>query len=271
MHHIPYSFSPEYSVLLLSDRIILDLTTFDHLQFQDHHPAYAPIAETMRVLQAEGFLEVVDYIDILERNRQLLNVMVANDLEFLDSWVEVLEQSLLIWRRFTRSALRLLGTDNSSPHVEPRMQRGYRDIDETRLHQTLEMYAATVAHGYSLPASLKMALIRSRDAVDTELGTELRTALTSYLWYVNSNLILSNNLEAAFHDWGDFRPFYHKKFLAIGRQDLPGEKLADASRQLFEVSFPHLAIRGPAHLLKILRHKRVNELRTLVQEAAEDE
>jgi hypothetical protein len=64
-------------------------------------------------------------------------------------------------------------------------------------------------------------------------------------------------------------PFYRQKFLTLGHENLPGEKAAEASRQLFEISFPELAVTSPRHLISILRHKRVNELRTLVQEAAD--
>jgi hypothetical protein len=63
-------------------------------------------------------------------------------------------------------------------------------------------------------------------------------------------------------------PFYRQKFLAIGREDLPGAAAAEASHQLFDLAFPEFSIRSPHHLLALLKHKRVGELRMLINEAS---
>lgn len=245
MHHDLHQFSPEYSTLLLFDRIVLDLTTFDLLQFQPH-PAYALVADTMKALQSEGFLELVAYSDILEQNEDLLNVMLENDLNSLNQWIGVLHDSLLIWDRFVRSAL----TEHPDIDMDP-------DIDNLRvfIHDSVGMA------GYLLKGF--------QDRHEEDLRRSLREVVTAYLKYVNSTLILSNEIGAGFHDWGDFLPFYRRKFLSLGHEELPGERHIEASRTLFEVSFPNLAVKNPTQLLKILQHKRVNELRALVQEAVD--
>ena len=60
-----------------------------------------------------------------------------------------------------------------------------------------------------------------------------RETLSSYLSYANANLILSNEMGAGLHDWEDFQPFYHQKFLAVGCDDAGLSAVGEASHQLF--------------------------------------
>ena len=81
--------------------------------------------------------------------------------------------------------------------------------------------------------------------------------------------MLSVELGLPFHDWADMMPFYHRKFLSVGRDAAPGEMQIAASRELFNVAFPDLALRSKESLMKTLRDKRVHELRRLVEDAAQ--
>jgi hypothetical protein len=116
--------------------------------------------------------------------------------------------------------------------------------------------------------NLDQSYVSLRQPVETWPDALLQETLESYLRYVNSNLILSNEIEAGLHDWEDFSPFYQQKFLAVGRDEPAAEKLAQASSRLFEIAFPEFAIRSPDQLMKLLTDKRVTELRALIDEAS---
>src|SRR5262249_11185830 len=53
----------------------------------------------------------------------------------------------------------------------------------------------------------------------------------------------------------------------IGRDYAELPALAETSRQLFDIAFPEFAIRSPEHFIALLTHKRVGELRSLIDEA----
>jgi hypothetical protein len=95
-----------------------------------------------------------------------------------------------------------------------------------------------------------------------------RETLSSYLSYANANLILSNEMGAGLHDWEDFQPFYHQKFLAVGCDDAGLSAVGEASHQLFDIAFPEFTIRSPEHFMTLMTHRRVGELRSLIEEAS---
>jgi len=99
----------------------------------------------------------------------------------------------------------------------------------------------------------------------------IRTSLTEYLAYVNANLVLSRTLEVGFHDWYDFEPFYREKFLTIGQKGRPGENKIQKVKQLFEISFPEFIPSDIKKVLRVIKDKRIANLRNLVDKAVKEE
>jgi hypothetical protein len=222
MRSMANGFAPEYSLLILCDKLVFDAFSFEYLTEQMNLPVFEPVGRTLALLKREGFLELRDYTSILAENSSLLARMTQNDLQSTGQWSGAMRSSSRIWRSFTDGLDSKLG----SP-------------------------ARNLAW-HSPVAS----------------GPHRREALSSYLSYVNANLILSNEMEAGLHDWEDFQPFYHRKFLAVGRENPELLTPAEASRQLFDIAFPEFAIRSPEHFMSLLTHKRVGELRSLIEEAS---
>jgi hypothetical protein len=222
MRSIANGFAPEYSLLILCDKLIFDTSSFEYITEQVDLPLFESVGRTLELLKREGFLELRDYKAILAENSSLLSRMNQNDLLSVGQWSETMQSSSRIWRSFING---------------------------------LDSQFGLEARNFSAHAPGGSRLLR-------------REALSSYLSYVNANLILSNEMEAGLHDWEDFQPFYHRKFLAVGRDDPERLDLAEASRQLFDVAFPEFAIRSPEHFISLLSHKRVGELRSLIDEAS---
>jgi hypothetical protein len=93
-------FMPDYAALLLCEEVTLDEASFMLLTEQPHR-LYAKVAETMKALRAEGFIQLVDFSHILRENQALLQRMLENDLGMLNQWIKPLNQSFDIWRRLS--------------------------------------------------------------------------------------------------------------------------------------------------------------------------
>jgi hypothetical protein len=220
----------EYSTLLLSERIIVDEHSFEMLT-SNPHPRYELVAATIKALYSEGFVELADYSSIVLKRRDLIEQMTAADLEAPNRWAQPVGTSIQVWSKFS-SAIRQdeLGT------IEP-------PDDLTALSSI----------------GRKSTKWRKRG----EPPTHAAKALREYLLHVNSTLVISAELGVPFNDWADFLPFYQQKFATIG-QGVPLESSSDAARRLFSISFPEFSVSSPSQLIKLMKDRRIAELRTLI-------
>jgi hypothetical protein len=250
LRHRARKFQAEYSMLLMFDKIVLDRQSFETL-IGHPHPYYDVVAETMRILQSEGFVELADYTQILRKNDTLLTRMNENDLHSPDHWLNSFFESHLAWRKFANAVIpdsHFRGKEGAS--AEP----GHLPIYTAGLH--------------NLGGSSAMEFLSDQLSKDM-YEWQLRNLIAPYIGYVNANLIISHELNVSFHDWADFAPFYRQKFLGVGHENIPNEQVQERSRQLFDVAFPEFRIQTPSQLVKLLEHKRIDDLRALVQAAVE--
>jgi hypothetical protein len=251
MRRVIHGFFPEYWVLILCDALVIDSASYERL-LHNPPPWYTRVAATFQRLHAEGFVELVDYSSILKRNKQLLSKMTEHDLRGSERWANVLGESLKEWARFLDLFDR--GAVDATPSASA------RDARNQVMHMT---------HMNTTKALMMLELGSDARPAEDWVQAQLQEALRSYLTYVNSNIILSNELGTGFHDWSDFMPFYRQKFLTVGRDAPQHSRAINASRRLFAVSFPEFAPQSDDDLVRILRHRRVSELRALVQGATE--
>jgi len=272
MRTINNTFLPDYAVLLLCEKIILDESSFTTLQEKSHW-SYTVVAKALKSLYAEGFIELVDFNRILRHNQALLQRMLEHDLKILDQWIVPLKQSVDIWYDFTRRAFVLMKEErmyhNHFLHSfeSAFVYHGVEPTDE-ELEEALSHLSLTDATHREDPVAHSTSHLLSK-RTKAEYRDALRKILHSYLSHVNANIVLSNELGTGFHDWEDFLPFYRQKFLFVGREDLEAQQHIEAAQRLFEVSFPEFAITDTATLIKVLHDRRVADLRQLVQDAVE--
>jgi hypothetical protein len=284
-------FRPEYSLLILSDKFILDKVSFE-LLMDVRGPLFKQVGHMTKLLQAEGFLELADYSSIIRENSELLRRMTQNDLASAKQWMKILVNSATAWRTFIDNATPQLGLNwkpYRTPEPEPLLyEMSDSELSERRgrdsLFGKLTSYAWNFGysfveiHGHATTANpsqrfaypiRKLFWVVDRQINHGETSSALERILISYLDYVNANLILSNEMQAGLHDWADFLPFYEQKFITVGYDKPPGVAQAEASHQLFDIAFPEFSVQSPEHLLRLLMHRRVRELRTLIDEASE--
>ena len=188
----------------------------------------------------------MDYGSVLGCNSDLLQRMTDNDLRSIDQWMESLSDSLQIWRTFMDSV-----RQGQLAGIDP-------DEQSYAIHRL----------NNNLGSVMYYADEYNERKFDYRYREHISGALESYLRYVNANLILSNEFEAGLHDWEDYLTLLSTKVFGRGAGRPGTAAQAEASHQLFDIAFPELAIRTPEHLLRILQHKRVSELRALIDEAA---
>lgn len=273
-HHMPpvsfrtigEVFMPDYELLLLCDRVIMDEASFDRL-VHGRVAAYSHVCETFQALKSEGRIELTNFSSTLRPHANLLGRMVDYDIRSLDQWVDPLRESLTLWQTFSQRSLDLVRSEREqrfNPFGDHYVRFG---------KATNEVVHPMRHHDAAFAARVSMlvtdALESSRKRRRKEYRDALRDVLRAYLIYVDANLILSNQLEVGFHDWLDFTPFYTAKFLSVGRD---GDIVHDSRTQLerlFTIPFPELAITNPRALVKALNDKRLEDLRRLVAEAAD--
>lgn len=224
----------EYSTLLLSERVIVDESSFEMLT-SNPHPRYELVAATIKALHSEGFVELADYSSIVLSRRDLIEKMTTADLETPSRWAQTVEASVQAWSKFS-SVIR----QDEFGTIEP-------------------------------PDDLTALSAIGRESAKWRKREENRKysvkALREYLLHVNSTLVISAELGMPFNDWADFLPFYQQKFATIG-QGVPLESSSDAARRLFSISFPEFSVSSPSQLIKLMKDRRIAELRTLIDAAA---
>lgn len=251
LHAANNNFIPDYSTLLLCDKIIVDESSFDLMQ-QDRMYLYSGFAETLRVLKHEGFVELVDFETILRTNRELLEGMVENDLRRATRWIQPLKKSVNIWSDMIRYLASFYET------VDDKEKNVIQDVS----HMTLNPISGIVGHIEMMERQ------GDEENLDSDIPPYLITTIRSYLTYINSNIIISSQLHTGFHDWADFVPFYERKFSP--EQKIPRtQRKIESMQKLFAISFPEFSVKDAPTLIRILKDKRISDLRALVDEAAE--
>ena len=223
-------YAPDYASLIICDKVVMDEASFEILtsRRRDNHP-YSLVAQTFSALKDEGLVDLVDFDAILSRKSMLLRRMLSNDLDSLDRWIAPLRDSLEIWHRFLHASSRV---------ASPTLERHRIELYMHDMHSTLyELYF----------------LADSPHEKTNNSNSELRRILKSYLSYVNSNIVLANELDIGFHDWKDYGPFYERKFLGVGVDTDGFEPQIQAARALFELSFPEFRIYDTPTLIRVLK------------------
>ena len=115
--HAAECFSPDYPLFLLCDRVIVDSQTYDRL-LHNRHWSYEDVANTLKALEADGFLRLEDFESVIDDNRELLAAMLERDLKELEQWVPVLKESTASWQEFVDSLANPLSAQmaNRSTH-----------------------------------------------------------------------------------------------------------------------------------------------------------
>jgi hypothetical protein len=268
---------PDYTALLLCDRLVIDAAAWDRLSSGAHHPLYEETADLMQRLHGEGLLRIEDFTAVLGTEAPLLEEMTTGDLRGgTGRWLQHLYEWADGWDEFVQSETGRNISRLLRMHLPEEL--GYR-----QLHQLpgADYDCAPPVTIWLTDGSTSMSdmpdlplHVSQRDRSSESLRRLLRSdrqlaknVIRRLLDYVNANLLLARHYNLGLHDWSHFNTFYRSKFLAVGQGTPPGVEGREKIKQLFEVSFPELNTWDPSRFMKILTDKRIAELRRLVDSA----
>lgn len=106
-------FVPDYTVLLLADKVIFDEASLVQL-LDNPDESYQTIADMFEVLKDKKLIEVADYSSVLEENKTVLDKMLRNDFSATEQWVPILRESNKIWDQFVEQIPDLTDYDKKS-------------------------------------------------------------------------------------------------------------------------------------------------------------
>jgi len=241
---------PEYALLLLCDRIIIDTESFHRLSISSSQP-YDQVADVLLALHQEGFIKLEDYGERAKAAQVTIQRRVDAALKQRD-WSEVLGASVDLWQRFvTGSATAFDRTRRLYFHglhqFSPEQSFFFHEVANHLVKERIRVDAA-------------------QKAFDSQ--HDISSVLTTYLTYVETNIELSRQLRAPIHDWADYGPFYRERLANSEIQHDFDSHVTEVGR-LFSLTFPELAPMNASAVIEILNDARLKTLRNLVSEAVQ--
>lgn len=285
MSNFGQQFMPDFTTLLLAEKIIIDSQTYDRL-INTPHFSYNNVSNIIKRLYEEGFVQIEDFDEIIKKNKDLLERMLEQDLKSLDVWIKPLKESSLCWNDFIfkhnealkgNKALESPTSLKPSNHLNIIPEEKSTDYQIITSSHSIYYGSESALTSSSSKRSLNHSIImneilyssaKRKKATNWKL---LKAYLTGYLSHVNANILLSQTFETGFYDWHDYQPFYHNKFLNVAKAASPGEREIENIKKLFEISFPEFSFWQSENLLKALKDKRIQELRQLIDSACKGE
>lgn len=239
------------SVLFLCDKLILDKKTFEMFESGDYPKIFREVADVTEALYSEGYISLIDFDDIINKNKNYLRRLKRKDLEEPEIWLDSLYKSFALWHEFRMKASIFHATN----------EYGF-SYDELYVH------SMKAAKDEVLRRKV-MEIIENPDLRENPKNQQLMVRfLSSYLNSINANIVLSKSLNAGFHDWGDFSPLYQEKFQRLEKPLVHQEGISHVNK-LFDVAFPEFIFEDRKALIKALKDKRVFDLRKIVESAVQ--
>lgn len=257
-------FQPEYELLLLYDRIIIDEASWSLLERFKEGP-YSEVARTLALLEKEGYALVVNFEDIHREEQDRIETQTRKDLRGLSQWLEPLVDAQERWEQFVSS--------NMDELIALSEQREGEGGFTARLYRLFAEERGNGGLGWNDPSQgtrLRQVLKRRQREWSREQKQAVRAVLAGYLSHVNVNLALCSRFGAGLHDWNDFLPFYEKKMARSSPSNTTNAKEQAALRKLFTVAFPQFRHWTPESLLKAVTDPRIESLRSLVSASVRD-
>ncbi len=260
-------FQPDFSALLLAEKIVIDGETLSSLERHDR-VVFSDYGQVLRRLDREGFLQIEDYSGILAAKGEQLDRALKEDLTHSESYRDIAAESISAWQETFYTFKKGLPEELvNNPSVEVRAR--LNEVSHWR-----HVHANSLAKHVSLRRACELtAKDRVRDnhmhivnPYDAELFEEL---LSPYLEYTNANIMLSEQLGAGVFDWSDIMPFYRSKFDRIDEDHAKDSTKPDILKQLFTITFPEIDEWPIDTVLKMLTDKRITNLRETIASVVE--
>lgn len=241
------AFLPDYSLLLLTESLLVDRRSLDEL-VRGLIPVPGGPVLALKSLQDAGLVEVVDFELPYVMLREEVQAALAKNLEGFKDWESAVAQSVKNWQSYNIAL---------QENLRPKVQRLRQMTTHTRVNYC--DLASNYLH--DLAGRIQMIKFFAEDALpsadpsvevlpDKEL---LCNHLREHLNSAQYTVALAQRLKAGMHEWIDAAPYYHK--LLASEQAAP----------VFELPIPEFSLWHPDKLVKAMTSKAAGDLRVLVK------
>jgi len=240
------AFLPDYSLLFLTDSLLVDRRTYDEL-VRGLIPLNGNVVLALKELHDVGLVELVDFEPIYDAVQEEVMEDLARDLAAFKSWEKAVADSIDNWFTYDAAVQGNLRPQIQQIRQAPKKAKlDYSDLASNYLHD--------------LAGRIQMVKFFAEDALprenpnvevlpDAEL---LMNHLNEHLRSLRYSLALARQRQAGLHDWTDAAPYYQR---ALATAPAPA---------LFELPLPELALWHPDKVVAALTSKAATDLRALV-------
>lgn len=271
-------FVPDFAPILLSTTLLVDAETVEQLNFRGsrHEAVFSQYREMIEILIGEGIVDTEDYSAIISDKQQELQEQIQLDVSRCHHFEDALRISAQDWLGHLEMFRDQLLSDRIN-HARLGDDPLRREETEVYLAQNMHVLAnkvsmqktrselLQVASASNMRKELVYQKLMHREAAEEGPSPEL----VPYLEYTNSNLLLSEQLQAAIFDWSDLQPFYRTK-MRLHHNSIKEEMAPTALKDLFKITFPHVEDWPFSNLHQMLKDKRISSLREVINTAVEN-
>jgi hypothetical protein len=239
-----------FAPLLLCDEAIIDEESFDRI-IHTRADYAARIANSFSVLSDRGFLKKIDFRNTLRSNASKIAVATNFELESVDKWVDVIRKDFEKWETNREIYKRGLG---SSYDFTVRAPTGVLEalsvIGRKKSERNLSFMRRIL---------FKHKHVRSSGETDI-----LKEIVRPYLDYVHSYLLLWEKYKMPVSDWEENGNIFKRK-LELGFKTDTAIQGSENLKTIFSVALSKLEPSNVQSFLRVVRDKRMKELRDVVQ------
>lgn len=247
----------EFGPLLVVDYLVMDSAAFDRMQM-DKTPVMMRVRESLRELRNEGFLRLVDYTSILNRNREWILESSREQASDPLRWSKALQLAVTGW-------------EGARDQFRQVVDASHYDM---AMHIPFGIYAYLSDSGTDITEDnyqrARRLIFSERERVPRPDREVLSMCLRPYLDHVFSCMAVRNELQLPLADWENLRPLYLRLYRQFGPTKPPADQIQDKVRELFACAIPTYEPESVKQLLKLLKDKRIEVLRAFVRVAVKE-
>jgi hypothetical protein len=246
------------SLLLVADQLVYDRGSIARLKDLSH-PSIARVIESVKVLESEGFVQLVDVQGLVEQHRALRDRAAGLATRDFSVWIPSLHYQI---RRLDQlvPALRATFEDTLTEW----------DVHAFGIASFLTKEAGRVTRNEALNLK-RLALGTNQRRRYAEDNAKLRAIVEATVSNIYSNILAAEAFDAVPYSWDTLSSFYDTALVLAAKNAVPEYQALSTCRQFFSLGFRECEPRGAREWIKLLKHRKLADLRKRILVAVQGE
>jgi hypothetical protein len=240
-----------FAPLLLCDEAVIDEESFHRVV--DKPPEYAArLAKSLLTLKEDGFLATKDLRGMLRNDAAAIARATEHELKNVEGWVDVLRKDFEGWERSREIFKQSLGSNyNFTVHVPTGVLEALAATGRQYSDENLEF--------------IRQIVFKDEQALSLSEVEILKEVARPRLDYVHSHLLLWSLEQTPVSDWDDGNGHVLRHKLSLSLNAEKATKDSASIRNIFSLSLSHLEPSNVESFLRVVRDRRMRELRKMLQ------